>query len=226
MTFDFRFLFARLKIRDLRQHHVQKSACFTRLAPSPYKRAEKFPAIAPSHRPATCRPRRGHGFLSTCALRGGRGGFLAKNHQRAAQRHARRQQTGEQPREIFQILRRNFFGLELERKICRSIRRLHAGFCCRAVFGLAAAFSARLTGRRPSASIWRNASGGPALRAGLRRSCRRPAMLCIGKQAWAFTVEEFFISPPQCSRRILRFRSSCAWPLPWRSSRSKLPRPW
>ena len=31
ITFDSQFLFARLKIGDLRQHHIEKSARFTRL---------------------------------------------------------------------------------------------------------------------------------------------------------------------------------------------------
>ena len=97
-------------------------------------------------------------FHLACADR--RRGFLVQNHQRAAQRHARRQQAGQQPREIFQFLRGNFVRFELEGNFPEVFQ---PGRQAGAVFEptVAPAFSARFTGRRPSVSICRSASGRP-----------------------------------------------------------------
>jgi hypothetical protein len=101
-------LFPRLEIGDLRQHHVEEPA---RLAGFHHRGIDARKSL----RRLRHRVGQRHAvndqvvdFLPL-GLGGGRGGFLVKNDQRAAQGHARREQAGEQAREIFQVLRGNFF---------------------------------------------------------------------------------------------------------------------
>ena len=82
-----------------------------------------------------------------------------QNHQRAAQRHARREQARQQPREIFQFLCRNFFGREIEGNFPRPSsparpRRLWRAF--------AADFFGEVHRAQAELSICRSASGRPA----------------------------------------------------------------
>ena len=104
----FQLLFARLKFRDLRQHHVEKSARLARLDHRDINARKRFRRFR--HRVGQRHAVHDEvvNFLPF-GLRRRRRGFLVQNHQRAAQRHARREQTGKQPREIFQFLRRNLF---------------------------------------------------------------------------------------------------------------------
>jgi hypothetical protein len=102
-------LFARLEIRDLRQHDVEEAARLARLDHRHIHARERHPASGPSRPPATCRRSPGRGFPSTSTLAAGSEDSL-ENHQRAAERHARRQQAGQQAREIFQHPRRDLAG--------------------------------------------------------------------------------------------------------------------
>ncbi len=151
----FQVLFARLKFRDLRQHHVEKSARLARLDHRDVNARKSLRRFR--HRVGQRHAVHDHvvNFLPLC-LRHRRRGFLGQNHQCAAQRHARREQTGQQPREIFQFLRRNFFRLEIELKFFRG--RQPAGQSPNRL-SRRRLFRQQVTGRRPSVSIWRIASG-------------------------------------------------------------------
>ena len=109
----FQVLFARLKFRDLRQHHVEKPARLARLDHRDINARKCFRRFR--HRVGQ-RHAVHDGVVNFLPFDLGRRrrGFLGQNLQRAAQRHARRQQAGQEPREIFQFPRRNFFRLEIE----------------------------------------------------------------------------------------------------------------
>ena len=101
MTFDLQLFFARLEIGDLRQHQIQKPARFARLHHgdiNPRESVRRF-----SHRIGQ-RHAIDDEIMNFFPLRCGRrdGSFFVKNHQRAAQRHSRGEQAGEQTREVLQ----------------------------------------------------------------------------------------------------------------------------
>ena len=131
-------LFPCLEIGDLCQHHVEESA---RLAGFDHRGINARKSL----RRFLHRIGQRHAvndqvvdFLPP-GLGGGRGSFLVKNDQRAAQGHARREQAGEQAREIFQVLRGNLFRFELEGKVSECRRQRGAVFrhCRRGLFGQA-----------------------------------------------------------------------------------------
>ncbi len=166
-------LFPRLKVGDLRQHHVEESA---RLARLDHRHVDARKGLGrPGHRLGHRHAVDHHVVDFLPLLLGGRDRrFAVEDHQRPAEGHARGQQAGQQAGEVLQNPRGDL-ALARDRLAQRREADALGGARRRAGFGLVsgraarrraffragagpAAASARRIGRRPRFSTWRIAS--------------------------------------------------------------------
>ena len=113
--------FARLEIGDLREHDIEKASRFTRLDHRHVNPRERVGRTLHRLRERHAVDHEVVDFLPFL-LRDRFGGLAVQNHQRTAEGHARRQQAGEQTREVLQHPRRDLrLAAERDVKTCRGL---------------------------------------------------------------------------------------------------------